>query len=352
MEYSTDLKTDIMRRLFFIAMAALLVCSCAKENYVNNADGFAESVVYITLKDDAATRATGSGHGVQADDNNMQTLEVFIFRVNEGMEDDGMLDGYRKFTGSELESLSRLEVKTTTGKKMIYAVANSHKENWAGVMSRSEFEEQLTDLYDEDVKNFIMIGNKEETLQLASSVSLSIRRMVARVQLNSVVASFDGTPYDGYVLEDVKAYLTNVQGMKYMYDGSGDNLKLLNSKKYVEADMAGSAMQGILYDELAASIGDEGHTTPHYFYCYSNNRTEETETERFTRLVIEGKLAGTTYYYPIAIKELERNCCYSLDVKIQRPGSLDPDKDVELGTLTLNLEVVGWQTLPGSTVEF
>ena len=116
--------------------------------------------------------------------------------------------------------------------------------------------------------------------------------------------------------------------------------------------MTGCTMSGMLYDQLAASIDDAGYSNAHYFYCYENNRTEENDQNRFTRLVIEADLNGTTYYYPIAIKELERNCCYSIDVKIQRPGSLDPDKDVEIGTLSLDLEVLGWNSLPGSTVEF
>lgn len=341
-----------MKKMLMIAMGAALACSCTKENVVENADVPVESTVYISLKNEDATKASGSGHGVQADDNNIKTLEVFIFRVNEGGSDDGMLDGYRKFTGNDLASLTNLEVKTTTGKKIIYAVANSHKENWAGIMTRELFEKQTAELFNDDVKNFVMVGSKEETLQLASSISLSIKRMVARVQVNSVVAAFNGTPYEGSQLKNVKAYLTNVQGAKYLFDGSGENLKLINSKKYVEADMAGCTMQGMLHETLAASINDSGHTTPHYFYCYENNRTEETESARFTRLVIEAELNGTVYYYPISIKGLERNCCYSIDVKIQRPGSLDPDKEVEIGTMDLTLEVLGWNSLPGSTVEF
>ena len=340
------------KRLFMVAMAAAVACSCAKESVVEKVEEPVESTVYISLKNGNETRATGAGHGVQADDNNIKTLEIFIFRVNEGGDDNGMLDGYRKFTGNELASLSNLEVKTTTGRKMIYAVANSHKENWAGLMTRTLFEQQVADLFNDDVKDFVMVGSKEETLQLASSVSFTIRRMVARVQVNSVVTAFEGTPYQGSTLKDVKAYLTNVQGAKYLFDGSGKDLKVLNYKKYVAGDMQGCTMPGMLYDELAASIDDTGHRDAHYFYCYSNGILEETDTDRFTRLVIEGELNGTTYYYPIAIKGLERNCCYSIDVKIQRPGSLDPDKDVEIGAMDLTLEVLGWNTLPGSTVEF
>ena len=341
-----------MKRLFVIAMMAAMVCSCAKEGMESIGFESRECTVYISLKNEDGTKASGTGHGIQADDNNINTLEIFIFRVNDGQADDGMLDGYRKFTGSELTSLDDLEVKTTTGKKMIYAVANSHKESWAGIVTRSAFEAETARLSNDDLKNFIMVGSAEEVLQLASRISVSIKRLVARVQVNSVTAAFDGTPYAGCSLQNVKGYLINVQGMKYISNGSGDNLKVLNSKKYVEADVSACTMQGMLYEDIATSIGASVYNTPHYFYCYENNRTEETETDRFTRLVIEAQLNGTTYYYPIAIKELQGNCCYSIDVKIQRPGSLDPDKDLESGIMELEIEVLGWNSLPGSVVEF
>ena len=183
------------KRLFLAAMVAAVACSCAKESVVETIEEPLESTVYISLKHENGTKATGAGHGVQADDNNIKTLEVFIFRVNEGEDDHGMLDGYRKFTGNELATLTNLEVKTTTGRKMIYAVANSHMENWAGNMTRTLFEQQVAELFNDDVREFVMVGSLEETLQLASSVSFTIRRMVARVQVNSVVTAFDGTPY-------------------------------------------------------------------------------------------------------------------------------------------------------------
>lgn len=340
-----------MKKLFVFAAIASLACSCTKENHPGTA-GLQESVVYITLQNDGPTRASGAGHGVQADDNNVKTLEIFVFRSNPGQEDDGVLDGYRRFAGNELVSLSNLEVTTTTGDKVIYAVANSHRENWNDVTNLGEFEKQTADLMADDVKDFVMVGKKEETLQLASSVSITIRRLVARVELKSVVTEFEDTPYEGCMLTDVKAYLINVQGSKYLHDGSGTDLKLLNPQKHVAADCAGCTMDGMLYEPLADFIDDAGYNTPHYFYCYGNNRSEETETGRFTRLVIEAGLNGKTYYYPVPIKNLERNSCYSIDVKIRRPGSVDPDTDVVLGTMDLSVEVVGWNSLPESIVEF
>lgn len=342
-----------MKKLF-IAMGAVaaMACSCTKEDVKSDEIPMQEGQLHISLVNDAATRATGDGHTAVADDNNINTLEVFIFRVNEGGADDGIIDAYKRFTAEEMKTMSGLTIKTVTGKKMVYVVTNSHKSDWSDGMTRSSFEQQMAYLQNEDVKNFIMIAGKEVTVHLESTISMTLSRMVSRVKLNSVNVSFAGTPYEGDALQNVKAYLTNVQAQKLLIDGSGSNLKVLNSKKYVAEDMAGLTMQGMLYDELAESISGTTHSTPHYFYCYENNISEETETDRFTKLVIEGTLNGVTYYYPVPIKDLKRNSCYSIDVKIYRPGSLDPEKAVEVGTLDLRLNIQTWNTVPGSVVEF
>lgn len=311
-----------------------------------------EGNLHISLVNDQMTKATGDGHTAQADDNNINTLEIFIFRVNEGGVDDGLLDAYKKFTAEDLKTLPLLSVKTTTGKKMVYVIANSHVSSWGDNLKRSAFEEQMAFLQNDNVKDFIMFAGKDITVELESTISMALTRMVSRVKLNSVKVSFAGTPNEGTSLQNVKAYLTNVQAQKLLLDGSGKDLKLLNSKKYVAEDVTGFAMQGMLYDELAESISETTYNTPHYFYCYENSLTEETESDRFTKLVIEGTLNGVTYYYPVPIKDLKRNSCYTIDVRIYRPGSLDPETAVEVGSLDFRLNIQGWNTLPGSTVEF
>lgn len=341
-----------MKKLIFTLMAAALVCSCSKENLNEKMEEMQESVLYVNLKCDGQTKATGDGHGIQADDSYIQTLEVFVFRINEGYPDDGVLDGYRKFTAAELGSLSNLEIETTTGKKMIYAVANAHRANWKGINTRALFEQQTAMLGEENLKNFIMTGGTEAQLQIASTVSFPIKRMVSRVSVNSVKTLFAGGPYEGMKLTDVNAYLIHAQGMKYIYNGSGDNLKIYNKGEYKKDDAEACAMPGMIYDVLDQSITDAGYNVPHYFYCYENAFTQESEGKKFTRVVIEGKLNGVTYYYPIVIRDLKRNCCYSVDVTIKRPGSQNPDSDVEKGTLLATVSVQDWNVLPGTSVEF
>ena len=335
-----------------MAAVAAMACSCSKEEVKGVDNPVKESEVCIKLKNEASTRATGAGHGVQEEDNTINTLEIFVFNVNEGGIDDGMLDGYKKYSAEDITSLRDFKIKTSVGRKMIYVVANAQNTDWSNGVTREVFEEQMAYLYKEDVKNFVMFAGVEETVRVSTTVVLTLRRFVSRIRLNSVSVSFAGTPNEGRPLENVKAYLTNVQAQKHLIDGSGDNLKIVNSKKYVASDMEGIKMAGMLYDELTAGIAESTYDVPHYFYCYENNRSEETETDRFTKLVIEGTLNGITYYYPIPIKDLKRNSCYSIDVKIYRPGSLDPEKAVETGTLDLWLDVQGWNTVPGSVVEF
>ncbi len=312
------------------------------------------------------TRASGDGHGVQADDNAVQTLEFFIFKADGS--DAGMLDTYKKFQGSELSDLNDIKINTTTGLKIIYAVANSHRDSWKDVRTLVDFRGELSMLENEELKNFTMIGNAEVKLQVASSVTLSISRLVARIELTNIKTDFAGTPYEGSVLENVKVYLINVYADKMYGTGeSPSSPSIFNYKKYVaeQTNLCNSGIDGMLYDEISQNISDEGYDKTHYFYCYENTLSAESETRRFTKLVIQGDLRGRTYYYPICINQadfgysasnghtgVKRNTSYSMDVTISRPGSTDPDKKLEYGVLTTKLNVLDWNTVPVVHVNF
>lgn len=341
-----------MEKILFIMAMAAVMCSCSKETDATIAGELMESVLYVNLSAPDGTRAMGNGHGIQREDNNIQTLEVFVFRINEGGPDDGVLDGYRKFTAAELGDLTNLEVHTTTGNKMIYAVANSHRANWKGINTRALFEQQTAMLADENLKSFIMAGGTQAQLQIASTVSFTIKRLVARVQVNSIRTAFKDGPYEGMKLKNVKAYLLHAQAEKLIFDGSGDNLRVYNRGEAMPEDSDACVMEGMIYDDFGTDISDAGYVDPHYFYCFENGFEEETDEKKFTRIVIEGELDGTVYYYPVKLDDVKRNCCYSVDVTVKRPGSTRPDSDVEKGTLSATVSVKDWEPLSESTVEF
>lgn len=344
-------------------MAFIIVSACSKQSLPGAAGKpeERESLLTVTLSGLAESKASGAGHGIQAEDNYINTLEVFIFHA-EGNK-AGKLDAYKRFTASD--GISNLKIKATTGKKKIYAVVNSHRENWAGIHTLSGFQQERALLQEDNVKDYIMTGEADITLQVATSVTLAVSRLVARVCLTGIKSLFRGTPYEGYQLSDVKAYLINVHGVKHIYDGNLSVPVILNQKALKEADINSCAMEGMLCEDIPALIDDTGYTVPHYFYTYENMPETETEGNRFTRLVIQADLNGHTYYYPVNINQpgygytgsnnhrgIKRNTSYQINVTILRPGSTDPDKPMEQGALSVNLNVLDWNTLPVANPEF
>lgn len=344
-----------------MAFITLLACTRQRIPVIPGEAGEKESLLTLTLAGSAESKASGAEHGVQAEDNYINTLEVFIFHT-EGSK-AGILDAYKKFTASD--GISNLKIKATTGKKKIYAVVNSHRESWEGIYTLSGFQQERALLQEDNVKDYIMTGEADITLQVATSVTLTVSRLVARICLTGIKSLFRGTPYEGCQLSDVKAYLINVHGVKHIYDGNLSVPVILNRRALKEEDINACAMKGMLCEDIPALKDDTGYTVPHYFYTYENMPETETENNRFTRLVIQADLNGHTYYYPVNINQpgygyavsnnhrgIKRNTSYQINVTILRPGSTDPDKPMEHGALSVNLNVLDWNTLPVANPEF
>lgn len=342
-------------------MAFITLLACSKQSVPGIPGEPGESLLTVNLAGLAESKASGAGHGIQAEDNYINTLEVFIFHT-EGSK-AGKLDSYKKFTASD--GISNLKIKATTGKKKIYVVANSHRETWPGINTLSGFQQERALLQEDNIKDYIMTGEADITLQVATSVTLAVSRLVARVCLAGIKSAFRGTPYEGCQLSNVKAYLINAHGVKHIYDGNFSVPVILNHRALLEEDINSCAMGGMLYEAVPVQIDDTGYTVPHYFYTYENTLETETGRDRFTRLVIQADLNGHTYYYPVNINQpgyghaasnnhrgIKRNTSYQINVTILRPGSTDPDKPIEYGTLSVNLNVLDWNTLPVANPEF
>ena len=77
-------------------------------------------------------------------------------------------------------------------------------------------------------------------------------------------------------------------------------------------------------------------------YCYPNPADGTVFGQPVTRLVVEGKLRGVTYYYPIDLPGLEADTQYNLDITLTRTGTADPDIPAASGTILLQDEVLEW----------
>lgn len=355
---------SIKMKKFILAFASVMTAlySCTNDDLTPNPDEKPEpATLTVNIVSDNPTKAQGDLHGNQTDDNTVNTLELFVFRT-EGT-DAGMLDAYLKLENDQLK-LSDIEIKTTTGAKIIYAIANSHRDEWSGINTLDAFQAQLSSLKDENIRDFTMTGSVEATVQTTTAVTFSISRLVARVQLASIKTDFAGTPWEGSTLSNVKMYLVNVSSDKLYASGTDSQTPgILNKGALVAEDVNTCTMTYMLYDQIPSAIDDMGYSNTHYYYCYENAIEEETDDKQFTRLVVQADLNGHTYYYPIDInqegygyvasnghKGIKRNTIYTINLTITRPGSLDPNEPVEYGTLTVNLNVLDWTTTPVANV--
>lgn len=360
--------------LCLLSIAALFMVSCSKENVPEAVQENDRAIVRLSIQGENSlqTKASGSGHGIQSDDNIVNTLEIFIFRnTGEQAVDNGQLELYKKYSAADLSrGLSGLELISSTGKKTIYAVCNSHKDdNFAGVNSLATFKNELSLLKNENVKNFTMCGYKDVELNAVNDITIPVKRLVARVKLTSVSTAFAGTPYEGSTLQNVKAYLINVHAEKLLYNGSNKSgSQVLNLSRYIENDCTGFSMVGMLYESIADKVDDTGNNTTRWFYTFENTIEMEDPTvnDYYTRLIIEGTLNGVTYYYPVNINRegfgyvssedtrpgIERNKSYELSVVISKPGSLNPNMPIVNGTVSVSVNVENWTIVPSAVVNF
>ena len=355
---------NLVKSVFAAVVACGLMLSaysCQKSAEV--VPGTGDSGELGTLVVSVATKGD-NGEAALSDDNKVNMLELFVFR-NEG-EDSGNLDAYKKLKGDEILSLSDVELRSTTGKKIVYAVLNSHDEDWSGVRTLSDFQAKLALLQKEKSGDFTMVGSAEATLELTAEVPVTVSRLVAKVQLAGLKCDFSGTPYEGALLTDVKVYLTNVYGSKtYALNADASPVGILNAEGLVNGDVEGCAMPSALYKEIGEDVGSAATNVSHSFYCYENMIAAESDSMKFTRLVVEGKLNGNTYYYPININRegfgyssgndhfgVRRNTVYTIDVTICRPGSTVPDGVLEYGDMHTTVTIKDWVTLPGVQVQF
>ena len=194
---------------FNVMIAILIIISCNNKNLaIEDVNFIDESKLLISL-DYVNAKSVGENHNNQADDNNINVLDIFIFNADGPKK--GTLDGYKQFSSGEYKNL---EVTATTGLKNIYVVANSKNDNWKGVNTLDVFLNEVTFLKDEALKDFTMLGKLTATLQPVTSVTMAVERVISKIELLSIKTAFKDTPYEGESLKNVKVYLTNVQGAK------------------------------------------------------------------------------------------------------------------------------------------
>jgi len=341
-----------MKHLFsiYLLLAALLV-SCSKQEAGNalppEMEPEDEKVEVIFSIDGGSVMDCQTKTTTLPPEATVENFQILVYNPN------GKLDGYGHSSSS-----GNLSVKVTrgTGKKC-YAVVNSTAE-LDGQTSESMLLQWYSSLPTGTTSGFEMLGMVEKDLTSSTSCQIPVTRFVAKVSINKISTDFSTIPaYDESGLKIKRIYLINVRTKcPFTFTqtaGTGTN-DWYNKLAFEYS------MHGVIGDDDINAWAD--YDTPHYFYCMPNPVTEDTQggssfTPRFTRLVIEADLAGSTYYYPINIvgtnNKLDANTSYEItNLTITGIGSDSPDVVPKKGSVSFSVKVTDWATGFSKQVEY
>ena len=284
------------------------------------------------------------------------SLDVFTF------EDDRLqrLDSYQRFEGT-INDRMVCDIASRSGTKVMTMLANSSKDRyeWTDINCRAALENLVFSL--ENERYDLPLMTSEHHVSAGSIFNSEFSHLSGEVRLRSLKCDFSGKPYEGEELTDVRIYLTNVNAdISIGTDGDTNPTRIINAGRLNDADIKRFREPEIIFRELEESVGTEKIHPDVRLRAYPNCCPEESIGSPFTRLVIEGRICGNTYYYPIAINRmggvaeygLRSNRCYIYDLNISQTGLTDPDGNIDNLSVEINMEVEEWKEKDWYDVRF
>lgn len=274
------------------------------------------------------------------------TLDILTF------EDDRLqrLDSYQRiddFTGSTAYA------ESTCGPKIFFFCTSKGRSiyQWAEINSYSSLKKLRFDL--ENERRIDPTRTGECRLEAGSDKGeVVMKPLVSEVCIESISCDFSGTPYSGTTITDVCAYLTNVNGSYGLtdHDYKGPE-RIINQGRLSRSDLTAFKEPDIIFSSICESLTSNTLHPQISFLCYPNPGDGSSIGNPCTRLVIEGKIDGQTYYWPININQdhekeecgIGRNCRYIFDILIRRKGTSDPDIAIDLKRCDIKFELKPWE---------
>ena len=255
-------------------------------------------------------------------------------------------------------------VASMTGEKVLMACSGLERtpEDWMWVSSISSLDDARSALEKESRNSPVMSGSCgfHAGKAMEQRPELTLRRISAEIYLKSLKCDFKGKPYEGEKLSDIHVYLTNVNASCRIWNDPGIATRIINQGRLIEEDVARFKEQSLIYQRIEGQVGTDAITTDVRLRCYPNMASQESMGSPFTRLVIQGKLDGDVWYWPIDINRgegrtpegIEGNCAYTFDIVLTRKGSADPDTAIKTESATIMMEVEKWEEKEEYSVEF
>ena len=265
------------------------------------------------------------------------TLDILIFN------DDKLkrLDSYQRF---EDFNDHIAHASSTDGEKIffLYYGSNDDRYSWAQINSMNALGKISCNLEDEDRENPVMTARCRCTAG-ENSITAELKSLTCMIHLAELQCDFSGTADADATVTDVKAYLTNVNATSsIMPESSYNSIRMINTGRLNPDDLEGFKDRSIIMQKITDELGIELIRPEARFLCYPSHK----DTGRSTKLVIEGKIEGHTYYWPIELggnDGIARNTVYSYSILLRRRGTSDPDTIIDRGDMEVKVRVKPWE---------
>ena len=346
--------------LLFLAAASLAgMAACNKIDSGKTAvdeTSLGEGTITFSLApsgDDAPmTRAVTAYTTSQTYESQVNKVQIFVFNS------DGKIAAY-KDNGTALTG----SISTTAGAKTVWAVVNGP--TLSSIATLSALQTTAVDLSANSTTastGFVMVGSGSCTVSGTGSVpcNFSVSRLVSRVALSSVKNSL---PASYGALKVERVFLSNVVGNQnmagnatastwYNKDGRADEATR-NTTHIIDGSTYKASCEALTYKSVAQTVNNGASyipTTPLLFYSFPNSSTvapagfASSFSAKRSVLTVVATVDSKIQYYPVVLDDatLDRNKTYTVGLTITGPGSDDPDKPVEKGSISVTLTVSGW----------
>ncbi|MCD8313101.1 MAG: hypothetical protein LUC24_02980 [Bacteroidales bacterium] len=327
-----------MRKIFFSAAALTMIVAAACNKEPDSVTSVAEvdspkgELVTLSLG-----VSCGSTRSVDALDEEQEVsyIQAFIFDSNGNYEASG-----NSHSGHP-------DIEVSTGDKIIVACVNAEYIDPSNIAVIKDLREQVTYLKDNSAGNFIMYGEKTETVDQSVKVVVEVGRMVARVAVRKITNGIDKERYfDNLTIKRI--FIINVAGdAQFSPSGTYSPTLWYNASVLMEDNLP----ELLCSEELDYPMrSGETYDEVHYFYCYPNPTEDDVVVQkpgiwlpRYTRLAVEAELNGKTYYYPVSLPDIKSN--YSFEVTnftITGAGTTSPDTFVFEAQTIIEVESKKW----------
>ena len=319
-----------------LPVVAAFLCSCEMNADLETAISRQQDAVCLTLECRSSSDNIGYAHTLTFNADSLGWLECYQYI-------------------EEIENCS-INITSTEGKKhsYIYANVNLSKDDIAAVKTAEDLEKLSCHL--EDVQRGMPPMTGFASIDSGCGACAEMRNLLSEIELKSICCDFSGTSYEGESITDARIYLTDVNAEVSLSGKSKHVRRVINAGRLCPDDLDRFADPEMIARDLGQDIGKNRIIAGITLYCFHNDSSEDGPGSPFTRMILEGRIQGTTYYWPITINRdnggngISRNCRYVYDLTIRRKGCLDPEGEIDEDIYVDSEEKVRFASFPDSYI--